>query len=312
MLLLFVFFTAIQAVLYSMIKTNPTTIRKGILNHLQKLQGQIDALPTYKAQVKEAKVLWQNKKKTNPQKAAFNRVEKELQKIAIGDKHYCNYCEANLGTTIEHIYPRGLFPNKTFVWENFLWTCKQCNGKHKVSQFQIFKNTNSSEIINLVKDYSFVRPSNEDAVFINPRVENPLDYLQLDLENGLFEIKETNPDARAYKRAFYTIETLQLNARKGLVANRQKAYQNYQHLLQQYIDIQKSTSSEALMAIFSLSNNVKKAPWEEQKKLASLELQTIFSNQAHPSVWKEMQRQVASIPSLKKLFQQVPETLDWA
>jgi len=294
-----------------MIKINTTTIRNGILNHLQKLQGQIDALPTYKAQVKQAKVLWQNKKKTNAQKAAFNRVEKELQKIAIGSNNYCNYCEANVGTTIEHIYPRGLFPNKTFIWENYLWACKQCNGKHKISQFQIFKNANSSEIINLVKDYSFVRPLNQDAVFINPRVENPLDYLQLDLESGLFQHKENNVNTRAYKRASYTIETLQLNTRKGLVANRQKAYQNYQSLLQQYINIQKSTSSEVLMAIFPLSNNAKKAPWEAQKQLASLEFQTTLINQAHPTVWKEMQRQVDSIPTLRELFQQVPKTLDW-
>lgn len=294
-----------------MIKTNPTTIRRGILNHLQKLQGEIDSLPTYKAQVKQAKILWQNKKKTSPQKAAFNRVEKELQKIAVGANSYCNYCETNEGTTIEHIYPRGLFPNKTFVWENFLWTCKQCNGKHKISQFQIFKNPNSSEIINLVKDYNFVPPLNEDAVFINPRLENPLDYLQLDLESGLFQNKESNSTTRAYKRADYTIETLQLNTRKDLLDNRQKAYQNYQRLLQQYIDIQKSTSPEELIAIFSLSNNAKRAPWEKQKKLAQLELQTLLLNQAHPTVWKEMQRQMASIPFLKKLFQQAPEASDW-
>jgi uncharacterized protein (TIGR02646 family) len=295
-----------------MIKTTPTTIRRGILNHLKKLQGQIDSLSSYKAQVKQAKVLWQNKKKTNPQKAAFNRVEKELQKIAIGTNNYCNYCEANVGTTIEHIYPRGLFPNKTFVWENFLWTCKQCNGKHKISQFQIFKAPDTSEIINLVKDYSFVRPPNNDAVFINPRVENSLDYLQLDLESGLFEPKESDRETRAYKRADYTIETLQLNKRKGLVANRQKAYQNYQDLLQQYINLQKSTSSEALIAIFAVSNNTKRAPWEQQKDLAKLEFQNLLLNQNHPTVWKEMQRQEETIPSLKQLFQQAPETLTWA
>lgn len=294
-----------------MIKTNPTTIRRGILNHLQKLQGKIDALSSYKAQVKQAKVLWQNKKKTNPQKAAFNRVERELQKIAIGANHYCNYCEKNEGTTIEHIYPRGLFPNKTFVWENYLWTCKECNGKYKVSQFQIFKSPNSSEIIDLVKDYSFVRPFNEDAVFINPRVENPLDYLQLNLESGCFESKENDTNTRGYKRAAYTLETLQLNTRNKLVASRQKAYQNYQDLLQQYIDMQQSTSSEALIAIFSVSNNTKKSPWEKQKDLANLEFQTMLLHQAHPTVWKEMQRQVESIPLLKKLFQQIPEALAW-
>ena len=97
-----------------------------------------------------------------------------------------------------------------------------------------------------------------------------------------------------------------------MVANRQKAYQNYQNLLQQYINIQESTSTEALLAIFSLSNNAKKAPWEKQKDLASLEFQRAFMNQDHPTVWKEMQRQVESISSLKKLLHQVPEVLDWA
>jgi len=295
----------------SMIKTNPTTIRKGILNHLQKLQNEIDALPNYKARVKQAKILWQNKKKTNAQKAAFNRVEKELQKIAIGTNNYCNYCEANVGTTIEHIYPRGLFPNKTFVWENYLWTCKQCNGKHKVSQFQIFKAIHSAEIVNLVKDYKFVRPLNEDAVFINPRIEDPLDYLQLDLTSGLFQSKEKNTATRAYKRATYTIETLQLNLRKGLVNNRQKAYQNYQNLLQQYIDIQKSTSSELLFSIYPISSKIKKTSLEAQKSQTSLGLQKTLLNQAHPTVWKEMQRQMATIPTLQKLFQELPEALDW-
>lgn len=293
-----------------MIKTNPTTIRKGILNHLQKLQAEIDALPTYKAQVKKAKVLWQNKKKTNAQKAAFNRVEKELQKIAIGIPNYCNYCEANIGTCIEHVYPRGLYPNKTFIWENYLWTCKQCNGKHKVSQFQIFESPKTAKTINLVKDYNFIPPPNDDAVFINPRVDNPLDYLELDLESGLFQHKEKNPTTRAYKRASYTLETLQLNARKGLVANRQKNYLIYQNLLQQYIDIKKSPSIEVLKAIYPLSKHTAQLPFESQKKQATLDLQKTLLNQAHPTIWLEMQRQVSDIPSLQKLFLQAPELLN--
>ncbi|WMX15866.1 hypothetical protein [Aureispira sp. CCB-E] len=294
-----------------MIKTNPTTIRKGILNHLQKLQKDIDALPDYKTKVKQAKVLWQNKKKTNAQKAAFNRVEKELQKIAIGTNNYCNYCEANIGTTIEHIYPRGLYPNKTFVWENYLWTCKQCNGKHKVSQFKIFKTPDSAKVINLVKDYQFIPPPNEDAVFINPRTENPLDYLQLDLHSGLFYPKATNKQTRAYKRAAYTIETLQLNTRDGLVKNRLQAYQNYQTLLQQYIDIQSCSSLEQLYQLFTPSKYFQTFSLEAQKSYASLNLQQQLINQAHPTVWREMQRQATTITVLDNLFQQVPETLEW-
>ena len=67
-----------------------------------------------------------------------------------------------------------------------------------------------------------------------------------------------------------------------------------------------------MIAIFAVSNNTKKAPWEKQKNLAKLELQAYLLNQAHPAVWKEMQRKFESIPVLKKLFEQVPEALLWA
>lgn len=295
-----------------MIKTKSLPIRKGILNHLKKLQDEIDALPSYKQQVKQAKILWQNKKKTNAQKAVFNRIEKELQKIAIGDAHYCNYCEANIGTTIEHVYPRGLYPSKTFIWENYLWTCKNCNGKHKISQFEIFKHPTSSQTINLVKDYSFTPPLNDDAVFINPRIENPLDYLLLDLESGLFSIIEKDTSSRAYKRAVYTLKVLQLNKRKGLIKKRQEAYLNYVNLLKQYIQIQLAASKEELLDIDQqVMHNFSKYSLDQQKSYLSIRTQRKLIHQAHSTVWQEMQRQYKNIPTLAILFQQVPETLYW-
>ncbi len=263
-----------------MLKTNPIPIRKGILSHLKKQQDAIDALPTYEQQVKYAKALWQSKKKSNSQKSAFKRIEKELQKIAVGGQ-YCNYCEANKGTNIEHIYPKGLFPNKTFVWENYLWACKQCNGRHKVSQFQIFETPQSAKVLNLVANQQFQRPPNEDAVFINPRVDNPLDYFQLDLETGLFNVLAADNHARAYKRAAYTLDILQLNARKGLVEARQVAYQSYLETLESYINRPNIATQKEIIT------------------------------QAHPTVWKEMQRQAESIALLKDLFLQIPEALYW-
>ncbi|BDS13777.1 HNH endonuclease family protein [Aureispira anguillae] len=294
-----------------MIQTNSIPIRKGILNHLKKLQDQIDALPTYKEQVKQAKVLWQNKKKTNAQKAAFNRVEKELQKIAIGTSNCCNYCESNLGTTIEHIYPRGLYPNKTFVWENFLWTCKTCNGKHKISQFQIFETPLSSNTINLVKDYTFTPPPNADAVFINPRTENPLHYLQLDLNSGLFSPTHSDPASRAYKRAVYTLETLQLNTRKALVIKRKEAYQKYLQLIQDYALIQEATSLDELVCFQSYISIRRNYSLEALKSRLSLSIQKTLIYAPHPTVWKEMQRQATDVSLLNQLFLQIPQVLHW-
>jgi uncharacterized protein (TIGR02646 family) len=263
-----------------MLKTKQFPIRKGILNHLKKKQDVINVLSTYKEQVKHAKVLWQSKKKSNAQKSAFNRVEKELKKIAIAQQ-YCNYCEAIEGTNIEHIYPKGFYPSKTFVWENYLWACKECNGRHKISQFQIFESKQSSNTLNLKANRNFKPPANEDAVFINPRVDNPLDYLQLNLDTGLFLIIDLDINSRAYKRAAYTLDTLKLNHRKKLIKVRQQAYQEYIHLLKGYAN----------------------SP--------SLELQKNILTQAHPTVWEEMQRQAKSIPLLNDLFLEIPNALDW-
>lgn len=292
-----------------MIKTKDLPIRKGILNHLNKQQEALDVLPNYKAQVKQATILWQQKKKTKAQKAAFNRVEKALKKIAIGNKHYCNYCEANVGTTIEHIYPKGLFPNKTFVWDNYLWTCKQCNGKHKIKQFQVFADQHSSEVIKLVADQKFIAPPSEDSVFINPRVDNPLDYLKLNLSSGLFEIIATDKNSRAYKRAAYTLELLQLNQRAGLVEHRQQTYQHYIQLLNSYINIPKMNLEELKQLNYHLPP---KTSLEGKKMRASILVQHHILNSQHPTIWQEMQRQYKTIPTLKKLFAAVPEALEWA
>lgn len=270
-----------------MLQTKKLPVRNGILHHLKKLQDGLNALPTYKEQVLEAKVLWQNKKKSGAQKSAFNRIEKELQKMVMGANACCAYCEENIGNNIEHIYPKGLYPNKTFVWQNFLWSCNQCNGTHKVAQFQIFESPNSAKIINLVSNYQFVAPLNDDAVFINPHVDNPLDYFRLNLETGLLEIIAQDQSSRAYKRADYTLKMLQLNQRKALVLARQKAYQNYVFLLENYIQNYSSNSKKCLL------------------------IQRQILSSKHPTVWKEMQRQYLEIPKLQALFGQVKEALEW-
>ena len=45
----------------------------------------------------------------------------------------CAYCESVVGATdyshIEHIYPKGAFPDKTFDWDNLTISCPKCNIK---------------------------------------------------------------------------------------------------------------------------------------------------------------------------------------
>ena len=81
-----------------MLKIKEIPIRNGILNHLKRQQDAIDALPSYKEQVQKSKGLWQSKKKSKSQKSAFNRVEKELQKI-----HFTRFTRQKT-TLIEQIF----------------------------------------------------------------------------------------------------------------------------------------------------------------------------------------------------------------
>lgn len=214
-----------------MLKTPSLFPRKGILNHLRQQQAFIDCQETYEQRVRMSKTKWLQKKKSNARKAAFKGIEKTLKKLAIGEPSYCNYCESNIGCSIEHIFPRGLFPHKTFDWNNFLWACKQCNGVYKHAQFQLFKSEYSADTIDLVKDYTFVPPPNDDAVFINLRTEDPLIYLGLNLSNAHYEPTAKDRQCRAYKKALYTLETLQLNRRKGLLAERMQTINTLEALL---------------------------------------------------------------------------------
>ncbi|MFO1234889.1 MAG: HNH endonuclease domain-containing protein [Rivihabitans pingtungensis] len=51
----------------------------------------------------------------------------------------CCYCEQNEeATDIEHILPKSLFPQQTFVADNYLLACKTCNTGHKLDKMAVF------------------------------------------------------------------------------------------------------------------------------------------------------------------------------
>ena len=243
-----------------MLQTSSILPRNGILNHLRHQQSLIDCLETYEQRVRMSKTKWLQKKKSKAFKAAFQGIEKTLKMLALGSSNYCNYCESNVGSSIEHIFPRGLFPHKTFSWDNLLWACNQCNGVHKHAQFQIFTSENSAKTLDLLKDYSFIQPPNDDAVFINPRTEDPLKYLQLNLSTGHYEPLSEDRESRGYKKAYYTLQTLRLNQRKGLLAERIRSIAQFGALLR-------------------------------QKGLTKEQLQLYIVDMKHPTIAKEIARQ---------------------
>ena len=139
-----------------------------------------------------------------------------------------------------------------------------------------------------------MKPPAGESVLINPRVENPLDYAELDFETGFFIIPHLRA-TKEFERADYTFnEVLGLNER--LFRNRKLAYSRYKARLTEYVhEHENGINQDRLNHIIE---NLK--------------------NEDHPTVWKEMQRQFRmgwlsnSDPRLHELFNRsLPESLTW-
>ena len=122
---------------------------------------------------------------------------------------------------------------------------------------------------------------------IDPRRENPLDFLMLDIRDT-FEFTSIADDGSAEDlRANYTIEVLRLNQRDYLVEARENALGGYVARLQQYISARNDNVSIERLKL--LQQGIQTAP--------------------HPTVWAEMVRQKGHHPSIDELFAAAPEAV---
>lgn len=277
-----------------MIKLPPQDISDDCKAKLAGYQEEINGEPDYLAQVAKAKGIWPNRKQNQP----FEEVKAKLAAMSAGGRR-CHYCEDSMADEVEHFRPKNVYPDKTFVWENYLYSCGPCNGP-KGDQFAIFEASTGNHV-DLTPPP--VRPGKTpaprtspppgEALLINPREENPLDFIFLDLLNQsyAFEPWEDDPDNPAYQRAAYTIQVLRLNARDDLVKARELAYTNYKARLTEYV--------------FKRDNG---APQDQLDTMIDQ-----IKKEAHPSVWQEMkqERMRQQIPELNTLFTQAPEALTW-
>lgn len=252
---------------------------------LQQFQNSIDRLPDFGTQIKEAKRLFAAKNKhLNP---TFRVIHEKLAKMCPGAKQCC-YCEFSEADEVEHINPKNFYPNLTFVWENYLYACGPCNNK-KRDQFAIFSHrTGQFTKLEHKRGQTPTKPEPGDPAFINPRNENPFQYLTLDLQETFHFAPKIDLSGKDKERAKYTINVLQLN-RDALPKARHGAYRFYKALLREYVEECEDEAS--------------------QERLESL-VESI-RQMGHPTVWKEMQRQNDKIPELGVLFERAPEALSW-
>ncbi len=257
-----------------------------IATALASYQTEVDGKPSFGEMVKSAKVLFSKyNKKGN---ATFDKIKEVLVEMCSGATRCC-YCEDSKADEVEHIQPKDIYPELVFAWGNYLYACGPCNGP-KNNKFAIFEAaTGTFRDITPKRGSEPAPPPTGDMVLINPRTENPMDFLMLDLLDTFFFVEIHDEGTRDFIRAEYTKETLGLNARDYLSVARKIAFENYCARLQTY----KTRKSEG-------------APNEELQKIKAGILK-----EHHPTVWKEMQRQHLQHAQLKSLFEAVPEALQW-
>ncbi len=258
------------------------------LDDLQGWQKIIDDEATYALQIEKAKSTWGKSNST------MNEVKDRLREMS-NNTFRCNYCEDSYSDEVEHIWPKDIYPDKTYVWRNYVFACGPCNGP-KNNSFALI-NPVTTTLLDITPPhprrrpagYIPNRPPNYQAALIDPRKEDPLDFLTLDIVNTFYFISSSSNTPEKEIRANYTIDILRLNDREYLVEGRKQAYGNFRARIIEYEQAKQSGSNQVLLD--NLKSNLLQAN--------------------HITVWKEMKRFYQRVPDLNTLFTNNPELLNW-
>lgn len=273
----------IHACLNTNLAADASNQAERMLAELASLQGDVDRETTYAARVEAGKLCWDRGRK----RVVFDTVRRLLVAMCPGNER-CMFCEDTAASDVEHFRPKTLHPELVFVWANFLYACSICNGPaYKGTKLKV--RMPNGIIVDLIqgKNNSVVPPAKGEPLLINPRYEDPLDLLALDLTTGV--LSERHKSGFKCERAIYTIKTLGLNERETLVQARKNTY---------------TTARDSLEKIAQLISL--RAPAEEIRRRKEAILR-----HTHRTVWEEMRSQREQYLELRTLFQQVPEALDW-
>lgn len=265
-----------------MIKLPNARLSSATNAQLKDWQREVNQAGDYVARVAAAKTLFV--KRAGRDLAEVRRV---LARMCVGPRR-CGYCEDSVADEIEHFKPKDLYPELVFAWFNYLFACGGCNrGKNK--RFAVFMPAGEFRVITRPRNAPVVPPEKGKPVLIDPRREDAMQWIQLDLRNTFEFAPRILRGTPEYIRAAYTIEVLKLNDRDELRRARKSAYQNYRARLVEYIKHKDDGAS--LTKLKSLRKGLQR--------------------ESHPTVWAEMKRQHPDIPELKRLFAKAHEALDW-
>jgi uncharacterized protein (TIGR02646 family) len=269
-----------------MMRLPDRTLPDAAQRKLVEYQAAVDALPDYEARVARAKTSFHSH--NHRRNDTFNSVKEALTAMCSGVRR-CAYCEDSLADEVEHIWPKAIYPERAFLWSNYLYACGPCNGP-KNNHFAVFA-AGSGALTEVARPWNaaIVPPIAGDPVLLDPRSEDPCEYLALDLRDTFWFTPRARRGTREFDRAKYTIKILRLNENDALPKTRQQAYKDFRAHLSRYLHLQ-SRKAEA-------------------HKLE--EIARDVRQRQQPTVWAEMKRQRGTIPELAEMFEAVPEALGW-
>ena len=198
------------------------TLSTAALERLAALQAAVDRAGDYAARTEAAKAKWQATKKDG---APFVEVKTALEAMCSGHRR-CAYCEDSVADEIEHFRPKDIYPEAVFHWENYLYACGPCNGP-KNNHFAVIE-ADGDEVTDVTRarGAAIVPPPPGEPALLDPRVDDPLEYLFLDIVDTFTFRPRPRLPARKTARAMYTIETLHLNDRPYLPEGRRRTYES--------------------------------------------------------------------------------------
>lgn len=287
-----------------MLRINGRDLDGEVSEVLSDMQRYVGSFQAYESQISEAKKLWGQRRSVRVYREAFSVIKSTLASMN-GRLVRCAYCEDSMADEIEHIYPKDFFPELCFSWENYLLACGPCNGP-KGNRFATIANESDSYQEFLRPQNSpIIRPPADPSAFINPREEDPLHFMELDLGGVVGNqtltatytiIPRVDVSARDMARADFTIDVLGLN-REVIRFARENAYAGFKARIREYVDLRTSFGDLG--------------SWSDDMRESLSKIKNDVLSTSHLTVFVEMQRQFEVLPDIYNLFVEAPEILDW-